>query len=69
MAYWLLEPFGDEWLRTASVLSLMANQSRDQQRKPEPFEPKDFMPKIEEKEQGGGWLDTKRRFMALVRKS
>ena len=66
MAYFTLEPFGDEWLRTALIASVIANANRDAKVKPEPFKPEDFMPKYDD--QPADWHDTKRRFMALVRK-
>ena len=66
MAYFTLEPFGDEWLRTALIASVIANANRDAKAKPEPFKPEDFMPKSDD--QPADWRDTKRRFMALVKK-
>lgn len=44
MAYFGIEPFGDEWLRTGTLASMIANANRNIEEKPEPFTPKDFMP-------------------------
>jgi len=53
MAYYNLEPFGEERadLRMAMLASLIANVNRDKKRRPNPFLPKDFMPKFEHEEQ------------------
>jgi len=46
MAYYNLEPFGDTRadIRSAIVASTVANTARDAKRKPQPFEPREFMP-------------------------
>ena len=47
MAFFSLEPFGNEtenW-RTGVVASTIANVNRNPKRKPDPYKPKDFMPK------------------------
>lgn len=73
MAYFALEPFGDEWLRDASLMAIQANASRDPKMKPEPFKPEDFMPKFEAAPEEiqpsvDGWRKTKQRFMALMKR-
>lgn len=47
-AYYALEPFGDEWPRTALLACLIANANRDTEVRPEPFEVADFMPNAQE---------------------
>jgi hypothetical protein len=49
MAYYGLEPFGEERadLRSAIVASLVANANRDPAKRREPFTPQDFMPKFD----------------------
>lgn len=44
MAFYELEPFGDEWRQTASITSLMANVNRDTKKRTQPYEIEDFMP-------------------------
>lgn len=44
IAYFDLEPFGDDWLRTATLASLVANSNRDTEKRPEPFTPEEFLP-------------------------
>ena len=44
IAYFEIEPFGDAWLRTAMLASLIANANRNTDEKPEPFTAQDFMP-------------------------
>jgi hypothetical protein len=71
MAYYTIEPFGDDWLRTASIISMIANANRDAKVKTEPFKPEDFMPHIRVDPPADrviDWRETKRRFMALVQK-
>lgn len=70
MAYFTLEPFGDEWLRTAIITSMIANANRDAKTRPEPFKPEEFMPHVDSPRSAGGedWRETKRRFMALVKR-
>jgi hypothetical protein len=47
----MLEPWGDEWLRTAILAELFANANRDPEKKAEPFEIEDFMPKWSDSEE------------------
>ena len=50
-AFFGLEPFGYEienW-RTGQVCSLIANVNRNPKKKPDPYKPKDFMPKSRHK--------------------
>lgn len=64
-AYYELEPFGDEWLRTGLLASLTANANRNQEEKPEPFTPQDFMPvgaveeETTEEDPDAGWKRNK----------
>lgn len=44
IAYFQIEPFGDEWLRSAMLMTMIANANRDKDLKPEPFEVNDFLP-------------------------
>jgi hypothetical protein len=72
-AYYILEPFGDEWLRTAMLASLIANANRDADLKPEPFLLQDFMPSwdtgLEQVEDGEDhWKRTKELFRILMEK-
>jgi hypothetical protein len=50
MAYYELEPFGEERadLRSAIVASTVANAHRDPKRRRKPFRPLDFMPRFDE---------------------
>lgn len=43
MAYYALEPFGDERAdeRTASIVQVLANTNRDRKRQPSPYELRD----------------------------
>lgn len=75
MAYYSLEPFGEERadLRMAIVASLIANANRDP--KHEAYKPEDFMPfkaatesRMVSEQKAPGWQETKRRFMALVKR-
>lgn len=65
IAYFGIEPFGDEWQRTALLASLTANANRNQEEKPDPFTVDDFMPvqrpdSIEEAEDpDAGWKRNK----------
>lgn len=49
MAYYNLEPFGEERgdLRSGIVASTIANANRDTRKQRKPFKPEDFMPKFE----------------------
>ena len=44
--FYALEPWGDERadLRSGIVASILANTNRDPKKRPQPFEPTDFMP-------------------------
>ena len=73
MAYFTLEPFGDDWLRTAVLASVIANANRDAKVRPEPFKPEDFMPHVVnrdvvDEQRPTDWRETKKRFMALVKR-
>jgi len=73
MAYFTLEPFGDEWLRTAVIASVIANANRDAKARPEPFKPEDFMPHVNREFSDGeprpaDWRETKKRFLALIKR-
>lgn len=52
MAYYGLEPFGDERadLRSGIVAATIANVNRDPKKTRSAFEPGDFMPKFKEEE-------------------
>lgn len=47
--YAAIEPFGEDRadLRMGILASVIANASRDPDKRPKPFEPKDFMPDFE----------------------
>ncbi len=72
MAYYSLEPFGEERadLRAAQLACLIANANRDPQKKREPFTVDDFMPKFDgEPSQPKGrqtWQEQKEIFRALT---
>ena len=72
MAYFTLEPFGDDWLRTAVLASVIANANRDAKVRPEPFKPEDFMPHVNrdvvDEQRPTDWRETKKRFLALVKR-
>lgn len=72
MAYYAVEPFGDEWLRTAILASLIANANRDTDMKPDPFTPDDFMPRMAEAEEieepDNSWQANKALFEILMDK-
>lgn len=68
MAYYDLEPFGDEWPRTALIASLIAEANRDPEARSEPFTPEDFMPQLIEEEPmdpDAGWKRNKQLFEML----
>ena len=44
-AYSILEPFGAQWIQTALLAMLIANTNRDTEKKPEPYEMADFLPR------------------------
>ncbi len=48
-AYYQIEPWGEDRadLRAGIVASVIANTHRDARRKPEPYQPADFMPRFE----------------------
>lgn len=82
LAFYALEPWGEPPtdLRHGILASLIANVNRDETKQRKPFKPQDFMlaptptiPRDGEAVTGdgesGGWRETKRRFMALVRKT
>jgi hypothetical protein len=50
LSFWNLEGFGEKRadMRMGIVASLVANINRDPKRKPAPFKPADFIPKIKE---------------------
>jgi len=52
MAYYQLEPFGEfrSDLRNGALCSLIANIKRDPKRRSSPYEPKDFMPFLDDPE-------------------
>jgi len=51
MAFYRLEPFGEERAdyRNGLVCSLLANKDRNPKKTPKPYQPKDFMPFTENK--------------------
>jgi len=51
MAYYNLEPFGDDWRQTGVVAGVIANVNRDAKKKRRPYEPEDFMPITKRQEQ------------------
>ncbi len=67
LAYYSLEPFGDEWPRTALLASLIAEVNRDPDKRSEPFTPEDFMPKFEEEPEDpdASWMRNKQLFEML----
>ncbi len=50
-AFWRLEPFGDDWRRTARLQALMAEINRNERNRSEPFTEDDFMPRWPEDEE------------------
>lgn len=44
IAYYSIEPFGEEWAQAGMISSTIANAARDPKKKKEPFMPDDFMP-------------------------
>lgn len=54
MAYFRLEPFGEERadVRSAIVAATVANMARDPKRRSRPFQPSQFMPRFERQERG-----------------
>jgi hypothetical protein len=62
MAYYNVEPFGDEWTRTALIASLIANANRDPDVRAEPFMPEEFIPRLTDEEAedpDAGWKRNK----------
>jgi hypothetical protein len=47
-----------EWGQTATIVAMLANQSRDKKKRSKPFEPSDFMPDLDgSKPQAAGVID------------
>ena len=44
----MLEPWGDDWQRSAIISMLFAEAHRDQDKRNEPFEVADFMPRFQD---------------------
>jgi len=44
MAFFELEPFGQEWMQTGMITAMIANVNRDAKKRSEPFQPTDFIP-------------------------
>lgn len=72
-AYYALEPWGDDWKRTALLAMLMAETHRNQDQRKEPFTIEDFMPtfaseEAEEDEEPGepDWRRWKQTFAILA---
>lgn len=53
MAYYLVEPWGERMadIRAGMICSTLANINRDSKRTPDPFQPADFMPWVEKKQE------------------
>ena len=69
MVAYSLEPFGDEWPRTALLASLIAEANRDPEKRAEPFTPEDFMPRLieeEEEDPDASWKRNKKLFEMLA---
>ena len=43
-AFEVLEPFGQDWMRSAMLATLLANGNRDPEKQSEPYSLMDFMP-------------------------
>jgi hypothetical protein len=76
-AYYALEPWGDEWKRTALVAMLIAETHRNPDEREEPFELDEFMPRFESSEDERGdeteeteeepaWMRWKAAFAAIA---
>jgi hypothetical protein len=59
LAYYRLEPFGDERadLRSGIVASTVANAHRDPKRRHRPFEAREFLPHFEAERDPQSWED------------
>jgi hypothetical protein len=66
-ALWRIEPWGDERadLRSAIVASVLANVNRNPQKRSQPFQPKDFMPYVQQ-EKSAQDEDLSRRLRATL---
>lgn len=49
-AYYFLEPWGDDWHRTALLATILSEVNRDDKKRGEPYGPDDFLPKLPELE-------------------
>lgn len=45
MAFYELEPFGNDWHQTGTIASVIANVNRDPKKRATPFEAEDFIPR------------------------
>ena len=43
-AYYMLEPWGDDWRRSATIAAVLAEINRNAEERDEPFTVQDFMP-------------------------
>lgn len=59
MAYYRIEPFGDERsdLRAGIVAATVANAHRDRKRRARPFEPREFLPQFRAERETQSWED------------
>ena len=48
VAFYSLEPFGNEWRQAAVIASTIAEANRNEKKRSKPFTPDDFMPKRDE---------------------
>jgi flagellar basal body rod protein FlgC len=57
MAYYQLEPFGEERddLRAGIVASTIANANRNPKKRARPFQAKEFMPRFDEEREPQSW--------------
>ncbi len=71
MAFYAIEPFGEQRadLRAAIVAMVMANATRDEKKRREPFSIDDFMPKFDqESKPAQTWQQQKALMMALTKR-
>lgn len=56
VAFYSLEPFGNEWLQIGTLAATIANTQRDPKKRPNPYKADDFIPKPEKKTKTGSQL-------------
>jgi hypothetical protein len=68
VAFYALEPFGNEWLQTGTLGAVIANAHRDPKTTPRAYEAKDFIPREEDPAKSSDELLAVARMMTAASK-